>query len=456
MTKIDTGDTAWLLVSCALVLLMTPALALFYGGLVGRKNVLSTIMHSMAAIPILSIKWALFGYSLAFGTSFHGLIGGPDFIGMKGVAGAVHGTVPALAFAAFQMMFAVITPALISGAFAERMKFSAYVVFILLWSTLRLRSGLPLGVGRRRVAPQERRARLCRRHRGAPHGRRLGARLRARHRQTARLSEASQPPAQPDDVRHRRGLLWFGWFGFNAGSALASGQLAAVAFMATHLGAAGGAVGWVVVEWIHRGKPTALGLASGLVAGLVGITPAAGFVAPWAAVVIGFAAGLACYGGVLLKDRLGYDDALDAFGVHGVGGLAGALLTGVFAEKALNEAGADGLFAGNAAQLGTQSIAVLASGAYAAVHDVRHPRSSSMPPSASRVAENDEREGLDSTLHGEQGYAAGSGGFARRSAKGSEARDRTRARRTSRHAPKPPTRTDWAVESLERAPWRRS
>jgi ammonium transporter, Amt family len=407
MTKIDTGDTAWLLVSCALVLLMTPALALFYGGLVGRKNVLSTIMHSMAAIPILSIKWALFGYSLAFGTSYGGLIGGGDFIGMKGVAGAVHGTVPALAFAAFQMMFAVITPALISGAFAERMKFSAYVVFILAWSTLvydpvchwvwgdggwllklgaldfaggtvvHLTAGVSalvcaLVIGKRLGYPK---------HRSLPHN------------LTMCITGA--------------GLLWFGWFGFNAGSALASGQLAAVAFMATHLGAAGGAVGWVIVEWMHRGKPTALGLASGLVAGLVGITPAAGFVAPWAAIVVGLAAGLACYGGVLLKDKLGYDDALDAFGVHGVGGLVGALLTGVFAEKALNEAGADGLLAGNAAQLGTQGIAVLASGAYAAVLTFGILKVIDATIGL-RVLENDEREGLDSALHGEQGYGAGS------------------------------------------------
>ena len=409
MAKIDTGDTAWLLVSCALVLLMTPALALFYGGLVGRKNVLSTIMHSMAAIPILSIKWALFGYSLAFGSSYYGLIGGTDFVGMQGLAGAVRGTVPALAFAAFQMMFAVITPALISGAFAERMKFSAYVVFILLWSTLvydpvchwvwaeggwLLKSGaldfaggtvvhLTAGVS----------ALVC----ALVIGKRVGY---PKHRSLPHNLTMCVTGA---------GLLWFGWFGFNAGSALGSGQLAAVAFMATHLGAAGGAVGWVIVEWIHRGKPTALGLASGLVAGLVGITPAAGFVAPWAAVLIGLAAGLACYGGVLLKDRLGYDDALDAFGVHGIGGLAGALLTGVFAEKALNEAGADGLLSGNAAQLGTQAIAVLASGLYALVITFGILKLIDATIGL-RVAENDEREGLDLTLHGEQGYAAGSGG----------------------------------------------
>jgi len=408
MAKIDTGDTAWLLVSCALVLLMTPALALFYGGLVGRKNVLSTIMHSMAAIPILSVKWALFGYSLAFGETHGGFIGGTNFIGLQGLAGEVKGTVPMLAFVAFQMMFAVITPALISGAFAERMKFSAYVAFILLWSTfvydpvchwvwadggwllkmgaldfaggtvVHLTAGVSalvcaLVIGKRIGYP---------RHRSLPHN------------LTMTVTGA--------------GLLWFGWFGFNAGSALSSGQLASVAFIATHLGAAAGAIGWVVVEWMHRGKPTALGLASGLVAGLVAITPAAGFVAPWASIVIGFAAGLVCYGGVIAKDKLGYDDSLDAFGVHGVGGFAGALLTGVFAQKVLNEAGNDGALFGNPGQLGTQAIAILASGAYAGVLTFGILKLIDATIGL-RVGENDEREGLDSSLHGEQGYAVGSG-----------------------------------------------
>src|SRR5579883_2565808 len=366
MSKIDSGDTAWLIVSSALVLLMTPALALFYGGMVRRKNVLSTIMHSMAAIPLLSVTWALFGYSLAFGPSRHGLIGGLELAGMQHLAGEAHGTVPALAFAAFQMMFAVITPALISGAFAERMKFGAYVAFTLAWSTLvyvpvahwvwadggwlmklgaldfaggtvvHLTAGVSalvcaVVVGKRAGYP---------RRRALPHD------------LTMTLAGA--------------GLLWFGWFGFNSGSALSSGQLAALAFVATHLGAAGGALGWLVVEWKHRGKPTALGVASGLVAGLVAITPAAGYVAPWAAIAIGFAAGVICYAAVLLKNRFGYDDSLDAFGVHGVGGLAGALLTGVFAQKALHDAGADGALFGNVRQLGVQALACAATGAYAA------------------------------------------------------------------------------------------
>src|SRR5580704_13524785 len=410
MDRIDSGDTAWLLVCSALVLLMTPALALFYAGMVRRKNVLSTIMHSLAAIPILSVKWALFGYSLAFGATHWGLIGGADFIGLAGLAGQVRGTVPALAFVAFQMMFAVITPALISGAFAERMKFSAYVAFILLWSTLvydpvahwvwadggwlfkmgaldfaggtvvHLTAGVSalvcaLVIGKRAGYP---------RHRSLPHD------------LTMTLTGA--------------GLLWFGWFGFNAGSALASGQLAALAFMTTHLGAAGGAIGWLVVEWRHRGKPTALGVASGLVADLVAITPAAGYVAPWAAIVLGFVAGGVCYGGVLLKGRFGYDDTLDAFGVHGVGGLAGALLTGVFAQKALNDAGADGALFGNVRQLGIQALACAATGVYAVVVTFGILKLIDATIGL-RVPEAEEREGLDVTQHGEEAYGESSGGM---------------------------------------------
>lgn len=405
MPKFDPGDTAWLLLSSALVLLMTPGLALFYGGMVRRKNVLSTLMHSMAAIPILSVKWALFGYSLAFGASHGGFIGGLDYLGLRGLVTEAHGTVPALAFVVFQMMFAVITPALISGAFAERMKFSAYVVFILAWSTfvydpvahwvwaeggwlfkmhaldfaggtvVHLTAGTSalvcaIVIGKRLKYPQER---------PLPHN------------LVMTLTGA--------------GLLWFGWFGFNAGSALKSGQLAVLAFTTTHLGAAGGALGWLFVEWKHRGKPTALGVASGLVAGLVAITPAAGYVAPWAAIVIGFAAGLFCYGAVLVKYKYGYDDSLDAFGVHGMGGLLGALLTGVFAERALNEDGADGLLFGNAKQLGVQVVACAVSAVYAVV--VTYVLLKIIDKTIGlRVQASDEREGLDTTQHGEEGYTS--------------------------------------------------
>jgi len=403
MSQINTGDTAWLLMSSALVLLMTPALALFYAGMVRRKNVLSTLMHSMAAIPVLGLKWCLIGYTLAFGPSKFGLIGGLDFVGLQGLAGDVHGTVPTLAFVAFQMMFAIITPALISGAFAERMKFSAYIAFVLLWSTfvydpvahwvwaeggwlfkmgaldfaggtvVHLTAGISalacaLVIGKRYGYPQ---------------------RKPVPHNLTMTLTGA--------------GLLWFGWFGFNAGSALTSGALAALAFMTTQLGAAAGAIGWLVVETIHRGKATALGIASGLVAGLVAITPAAGYVAPWAAILIGLFAGGVCYLAVLQKDRFGYDDSLDAFGIHGVGGLAGALLTGVFAQKSLNDAGNDGLLFGNSHQMVTQLIACGASMVYAFVLTFGILKLIDAVIGL-RVSENDEREGLDAALHGEEGY----------------------------------------------------
>ncbi len=406
---INAGDTAWLLVSAALVLLMTPALALFYAGMVRKKNVLSTLMHSLAAIPIVSVLWALCGYSLAFGPSRGGIIGTPTAIGLGDLAMSAHGTVPSLAFCAFQMMFAVITPALISGAFAERMRFSAYVLFISLWSLLvyvpvahwvwaeggwladlgaldfaggtvvHLTAGASalvcaLVIGKRLKYPQER---------PLPHN------------LTMTLTGA--------------GLLWFGWFGFNAGSALSSGWLAAFAFVATHLGAAGGALGWLVIEWKHRGKPTALGVASGLVAGLVAITPAAGFVSPVAAVVIGFVASCVCYLAVLAKYKYGYDDSLDAFGVHGVGGLTGAILTGVFAVKrtfpgVADAVGADGLFAGNPRLLGVQVLACVVSAAYAALLTWGLLKLIDKVVGL-RVTVSDEREGLDTTQHGEEGYA---------------------------------------------------
>jgi Amt family ammonium transporter len=408
MGKIDGADTAWLLVCSALVLLMTPALALFYGGMVRRKNVLATIMHSLVAIPLLSLKWCLFGYSLAFGPSKHGLIGGLDFIGLRGLADDVHGTVPTLAFVAFQMMFAVITPALISGAFAERMKFSAYLLFTLLWSTLvydpvahwvwadggwlAKLGALDFAGGTVVHLTAGVSALVC----AIVIGKRDGypPRKAMPHNLTMTLSGA--------------GLLWFGWFGFNAGSALTSGKLAALAFVTTHLGAAGGAAGWLVVETAHRGKATALGIASGLVAGLVAITPAAGFVAPWAAIVIGVCAGGACYAAVVQKDRFGYDDSLDAFGVHGVGGLAGALLTGVFAQKVLNDAGANGALFGGLRQLGIQALACAVTGVYALVVTWGILKILARTVGL-RVELEDEREGLDAVLHGEEAYALSGG-----------------------------------------------
>ncbi|MBX3229493.1 MAG: ammonium transporter [Labilithrix sp.] len=405
----NAGDTAWLLVSAALVLLMTPALALFYAGMVRKKNVLSTLMHSLAALPIVSILWVVCGYSLAFGPSHAGLIGSFGSVGVADLVMSTHGTVPSLAFCAFQMMFAVITPALISGAFAERMRFSAYLAFIALWSLLvyvpvahwvwaeegwlyklgaldfaggtvvHLTAGsaafvCAVVIGKRLKYPQER---------PLPHN------------LTMTLTGA--------------GILWFGWFGFNAGSALSSGWLAALAFATTHLGAAGGALGWLLVEWKHRGKPTALGIASGLVAGLVAITPAAGYVSPIAAIVIGFVASIVCYLAVLAKYRYGYDDSLDAFGVHGVGGLTGAVLTGVFAVErsfpgVAEPVGADGLLAGGVKQFGVQVLACVVSALYAGAltYGILKLVDKTI---GLRVSTSDEREGLDTTQHGEEGYA---------------------------------------------------
>ncbi|HVK64225.1 MAG TPA: ammonium transporter [Polyangium sp.] len=403
--KVDTGDTAWLLVSTALVLFMTPGLALFYGGMVRRKNVLSTLMHAFAALPIVTLQWVLFGYSLAFGPSIGGLVGGLGYAGLGPLAAEARGTVPHLAFCAFQMMFAVITPALIAGAFAERMRFSAYAVFVFLWSTLVYdpvahwvwsESGWLFKMGALDFAggtvvhlSAGASALVCAvvlgKRVGYPHERHQP------HNLTMTLTGA--------------GILWFGWFGFNAGSALGSGALAALAIVTTHVGAAAGALGWIVVEWWQRGKPTALGVASGLVAGLVGITPAAGFVSPAAAAVIGFVAGAACYFAVVGKERLGYDDALDAFGVHGVGGAMGALLTGVFAQKALNDAGRDGALAGNVAQLGPQLAGIVVVGLYAAIVTWLLLKAIDKAIGL-RVAEDEEREGLDATEHGETGYAS--------------------------------------------------
>jgi len=402
--KVDSGDTAWLLVSTALVLFMTPGLALFYGGMVRRKNVLATLMYAFGALPLVTLQWVFVGYSLAFGPSLGGIVGGLEFAGLSGLAGQARGTVPHLSFCAFQMMFAVITPALIAGAFAERMRFSAYAVFVLLWTTLVYdpvahwvwsEEGWLFKLGALDFAggtvvhlAAGASALVCAivlgKRVGYPHERHQP------HNLTMTMTGA--------------GILWFGWFGFNAGSALGSGPLAALSLVTTHVGAAAGAVGWVAVEWAQRGKPTALGVASGLVGGLVGITPAAGFVAPWAAALIGFVAGGVCYVAVVNKERLGYDDTLDAFGVHGVGGAVGALLTGVFAQKALNEAGRDGMLYGKGVQVLLQLLGIVVVGAYAAGVTWLLLKAIDKVVGL-RVPVSDERYGLDATEHGETGYA---------------------------------------------------
>ncbi|MEP6468883.1 MAG: ammonium transporter [Chloroflexota bacterium] len=408
MGTIDTGDTAWVLISTALVMLMTPGLALFYGGLVRRKNVLSTIMHSFFILGLVSVTWVLWGYTLAFGPdSGLGLIGRLDWLGLEGVTGAPSDTyaptVPHLAFMAFQMMFAIITPALITGAFAERKRFKAFVLFALAWSTLvyapiahwvwspdgwlyglgvldfaggtvvHLSSGVSALVAALFV------------------GRRLGL---------------VQPATEPHDVPMTvlgAGLLWFGWFGFNAGSALGANGLAATALVTTNTAAAMAAITWVTISWLHRGTPSVLGAAIGAVAGLVAITPAAGYVTPAASILIGFGVGLVCYGASLLRLRSRIDDALDVFAVHGVGGAFGAVATGVFATTAIIAAGRDGLLAGGAGQVLIQLVAVGAVALYAAVASavILFVINALVPI---RVPNPQEEQGLDLAQHGEVAY----------------------------------------------------
>jgi ammonium transporter, Amt family len=407
---INSGDTAWLLVSTALVMLMTPGLALFYGGMVQGKNVLSTFMHSFFALGIVSIQWAIVGYSLAFGHTHHGIVGGFDFIFLNGVGMEPHGTVPHLLFMAYQGMFAVITPALISGAYAERMKFSAYCAFTLLWTTLVYdpiahwvwgtggwladKGALDYAGGTVVHVSSGISALIV----AIVIGKRLG------------YPNARHPPHNLTMTILGAGLLWFGWFGFNAGSALAANGAAALAAVNTHLAAAAGAIAWGLVEARRVRKVTMLGVASGLVAGLVGITPAAGFVGPMASIAIGVAAGVVCYFAVMLKGRLGYDDALDAFGVHGVGGALGALLTGVFAAKVWGSPVDGTLIGRNVAGLGVlgvQALGLVAAIAYAVA--VTFVLLKIIDKTIGlKVAKDVEREGLDIVLHGESGAESGS------------------------------------------------
>jgi Amt family ammonium transporter len=405
--KVDTGDTAWMLMSTALVMLMTPGLALFYGGMVRKKNVLGTIMQSFISLAVITLVWVLYGYSLAFGPSFHGIIGTLEWAGLAHVGLEPNlqyaPTVPHQTFMIFQMMFAIITPALITGAIAERLKFSTYLVFMVLWSTLvyapvchwvwnsggwmhslgaldfagglvvHITSGVTalaavLVIGKRRG------------HNGE---------LMPPHNLTMTLIGAS--------------LLWFGWFGFNAGSAIGSGALATSAFVVTHIAAASATLSWLFVEWKHRGQPTVLGAASGAVAGLVAITPASGFVGPLAAIAIGGLAGAVCYYAISLKSVFNYDDSLDAVGVHGVGGTLGALLTGIFASKAINAAGADGLLNGNFSLFLSQAESVAIVIAYTFI--VSWVLLKGLDAAFGlRVSHEHELEGLDLSQHGESGY----------------------------------------------------
>lgn len=406
--KIDKGDTAWMLTSSALVLMMTiPGLFLFYGGLVRRKNVLGTIMHSFIIVAVISIQWVLWGYTLAFGPDIGGIIGGLAWLGLNGVGPEPNAdyaaTIPHAAFMIYQMMFAIITPALITGAFAERVKFSSFLVFILLWATfiydplahwvwgvkgwMREMGALDFAGGTVVHISSGASALVA----AIMFGKRIG------------YGQEAMPPHNLPFSVIGAGLLWVGWFGFNAGSALAADGLATSAFVVTHVATAAAALSWLAMDWIFRGKPTVLGAASGAVAGLVAITPASGFVGPISAIWIGIGGGVLCSIACALKPGLGYDDSLDVVGVHGVGGTWGALATGLFASKAINAAGNDGLFFGNPGQLWIQIVAVVATwilavvGTYILLSIVK-------AIMGLRLADEEERMGLDLSQHNERAY----------------------------------------------------
>ncbi len=404
METVNTGDTGFLLTSAALVMLMTPALGLFYGGMVRRKNVLGTIMQSFFVLGLVSVIWAVIGYSLAFAPGGR-FIGGTAWAWLRGVGQSPSeyaSTVPHLAFMVFQLMFAVITPALITGAFAERMKFSGFLVFVSLWSVfvyspichwvwgkggwigelgaLDFAGGTVVHISSGAAA--------------------LAAALVVGRRRAG--ADSMSPHNVPMTILGAA-ILWFGWFGFNAGSALTSAGLAASAFAVTHLSAAAATLSWVIAEWVHRGQTTTLGAATGCVTGLVAITPAAGFVTPMAALLIGLAAGVVCYCAVQAKRPLGYDDSLDVVGVHGAGGVIGAIGTGLFATLAVNAAGANGLFLGNPHLLVTQLIAIAVTLAYSFTLTFLLLKAVDWTVGL-RLPPDHEEVGLDLSQHSESGY----------------------------------------------------
>lgn len=408
-TEVSAGDTAWILVSAALVMLMTPALAFFYGGMVRQKNVLATIMQSFVIVALVSVQWVLWGYSLAFGPDVHGLIGNLDWIGLNGVGLVPNSdyapTIPHQAYMIFQGMFAVITPALITGAFAERMKFKSFLIFVVLWATfvydpiahwvwgqggwLRAIGALDFAGGTVVHISSGFAA--------------LAAALVLKKR--IGLEEETMEPHDATMVVLGAAFLWFGWFGFNAGSALTSSGLATSTFVATNTAAAMGALAWMTMSWWMGGRPSVIGTACGAVAGLVAITPASGFVSPMAAVIIGLGAGVFCYIACHLKARTNFvDDSLDVMGVHGVGGIWGALATGLFASLAINEAGANGLFYGNPGQLTPQLVAIAATAIYSFALTIGILKAIDLVFGL-RVEPREEVHGLDITQHGEAAYS---------------------------------------------------
>jgi Amt family ammonium transporter len=415
------GDNAWMLVSSALVLLMTgPGLALFYGGLVRRKNVLSTMMHSFILMAVVTVLWAVIGYSLAFGSGLS-YLGDLRFAFLNNVGSAPNPdyapTIPHQTFMIYQLMFAIITPALISGAFAERMKFSAMLLFTMLWTLIVYFPMAHMVWGKGGLLSASLGGKIpCFDFAGGTvvHITSGVSALVCALYLGKRIGHPSDSMKPHNLVISATGacLLWVGWFGFNAGSALAASSLATSAFVATHFGAAAAALGWVLAEWLHNGKPSMLGGISGCVAGLVAITPASGFVRPFPALVIGFAAGIGCYLMVTkVKKKFGYDDALDAFGVHGIGGTMGALLTGVFATNLVNDGFKDsagrplplGMVDGHPAQILNQAIGCATAWGLAIVGTLVVLKICDAVVGV-RVRKEEEIAGLDVSLHGEEGY----------------------------------------------------
>ncbi|HHY80162.1 MAG TPA: ammonium transporter [Thermoanaerobacter sp.] len=403
--KINTGDTAFVLFSAALVMIMTPGLAFFYGGMVSSKNVISTMMQSFIIIAIISIQWILFGFSLSFGSDVGHIIGNLQWLGLKNVGfepyDAYSATIPFMAFMIYQLMFAIITPALITGAFAERMRFGSFLLFTLLWTTLVYdpiahwvwgNGGWLKNLGALDFAGGT----VVHISSGISG---LIAAILIGKRKNVNIIPHNIPM-----VIMGTAILWFGWFGFNAGSALAVNGIAVNAFVVTNTAAAAAALGWVIVEWKVNGKPTLFGAASGAVAGLVAITPAAGYVTVVSAIIIGVIAGILCYFSVnYLKHKFKYDDSLDAFGIHGIGGTWGAIATGIFATKVVNPAGANGLIYGNVHQFIIQIISVIAVYAFASIMTYAILKFISLFMDL-RVSEEEEESGLDISQHGEGAY----------------------------------------------------
>ncbi len=405
--KIDAGDTAWVLASAALVLLMTPALGFFYGGMVRRKNALATIMQSFVIAAVISVQWVLYGYSLAFGPDIGGVIGSLKWVGLNLVGGEPNpdyaATIPHQAYMVFQLMFAIITPALITGAFAERMKFKTFLIFTILWTTfvydplahwvwgtggwLRQLGALDFAGGTV-VHISSGVAALAA---AMVMGKRLGF---------------NKEPMESHNISYivlGAGLLWFGWFGFNAGSALSAGALATSAFVVTNTAAAMGALSWMTISWWRGGKPSVVGAATGAVVGLVAITPASGYVGPLAAIIIGLGAGVFCYMALQLRAKLKLDDSLDVWGCHGIGGTWGAIATGLFASTAINAAGANGLFYGNAGQFGIQLLTVGVSWVWSFGMTFLILKILDWTMGL-RVTRDEEEIGLDMAQHGERAY----------------------------------------------------